>query len=593
MADRMAITSTANPAGDSLPTDEQLYQELKKLLLSAEQEELLALKERIENARHRAEDVSEVLVEAILARREKGGGPALREALAPSVEEALRSSVRRDPQTLADALFPVMGPAIRRSILETIRSMLEAFNEAMDRSLSWQGILWRMESLRTGRPFSEVVLLHSLEYRVEQVFLIHRKTSLLLQQVVASEVAAQDADMVSSMLSAIQDFVRDSFHTQQGEVLDFLQHGELQIWVEPGPHAILAAVLRGHPPQSFRLRMKQALEKIHQQLLTALEEFDGNAAAFAAAHDDLSALLETHYRETTRRRPRPFFTYLVVVLVALLATWKFLDVREDRKWERFVDTLRLQQGIQVLDFRESGEVYRIEGMRDPLSVEPTALLEQSGLDPNRALFLWRPYYALDDELVQKRAVQILQPPGNVILSVKLGTLVVAGVSPRGGWGRRLRERGPVIPGVKLLDLREFDDGDTLDYQRARVETLMFFFELGSAEIPSDQTPKFEQARAMLKNLTDKAAMLGVSTTVEIVGHTDSTGPDTANALLSQMRAARVQRELLAAGVPARALRVRGVGFSEPFRRELADEDRRYNRRVTFRVTASPGALSAP
>ena len=68
-----------------------------------------------------------------------------------------------------------------------------------------------MTAWRTGKSFAEVVLLNTLVYRVEQVFLIHAQTGLLLQHVVADAVTAQDADMVSGMLTAIRDFARDSF----------------------------------------------------------------------------------------------------------------------------------------------------------------------------------------------------------------------------------------------------------------------------------------------------------------------------------------------------------------------------------------------
>ena len=87
--------------------------------------------------------------------------------------------MRRDPHVLADALFPVMGPAIRKSITETLRGMLESFNEALDNSFSLRGLKWRVEAMRTGKPFAEIVLMHSLLYRVEQVFLIHRETGLV------------------------------------------------------------------------------------------------------------------------------------------------------------------------------------------------------------------------------------------------------------------------------------------------------------------------------------------------------------------------------------------------------------------------------
>ena len=225
------------------------YEELRHLIVAPETEGLAAVEERLDNLEKRTEDVSEVVAEAIHMRRATGD-QALADALAPTIQETLRESVRRDPHVLADALFPVMGPAIRKSITETLRSMLQSFNEALDNSFSARGIQWRIEAMRTGRPFAEIVMMHSLLYRVEQVFLIHRETGLVLNHLVAPTVAAQaqDPDLVAGMLSAIQQFVRDSFKSKDSESLASLNIGDLQVWVEESPNAILAAVVRGHAP---------------------------------------------------------------------------------------------------------------------------------------------------------------------------------------------------------------------------------------------------------------------------------------------------------------------------------------------------------
>ena len=60
------------------------------------------------------------------------------------------------------------------------------------------------------------MLKHTLVYRVEHVFLIHRHTGLLIANAASQDATSQDPQLVSSMLSAIQDFVRDSFAEQQG-----------------------------------------------------------------------------------------------------------------------------------------------------------------------------------------------------------------------------------------------------------------------------------------------------------------------------------------------------------------------------------------
>ena len=151
----------------------------------------------------------------------------LTRALAPSVEEAITASVRRDPRPLADALFPVIGPAIRKAIAHTLAAMMESLNRTVEHSVSWRAVQWRWTAFRTGKPFAEIVLLNTLQYRVEQVFLIHAETGLLLQHVSPDPRASQDADQISAMLTAIRDFARDSFRVGGGDTLDALRVGEL------------------------------------------------------------------------------------------------------------------------------------------------------------------------------------------------------------------------------------------------------------------------------------------------------------------------------------------------------------------------------
>src|SRR5271165_1270952 len=133
-----------------------------------------------------ADDVGEVLPEAILRRA--GRDPQLRQALQPLLEEGIRTSVRKRPEILADALFPIIGAAVRKAVAVALQDMVQTMNQLLEQSVSWRSLEWRIEAIRTGRPFAEIVLLRSLLYRVEQVFLIHKDSGLLLQQRVAESV---------------------------------------------------------------------------------------------------------------------------------------------------------------------------------------------------------------------------------------------------------------------------------------------------------------------------------------------------------------------------------------------------------------------
>ena len=189
-----------------------------------------------------------------------------------TIDTALKESIRRDPSEVATAIFPVLGPAIRKAIAETMAGLVRSINAAVEQSLSINGLKWRIESWRTGVPYPEIVIKHALIYRVEQVFLVHTETGLLLEHVAAEDLKVPDADLISSMLSAIQDFVRDSFEPTQGGTLRMFSVGDHTVQVEAGPRALLAVVIRGQAPDTVLRRQQDTLEAVHLEFASQLGE---------------------------------------------------------------------------------------------------------------------------------------------------------------------------------------------------------------------------------------------------------------------------------------------------------------------------------
>ena len=237
--------------------------ELRDLLFGAERRQIDELRRRLDTEELTPDELAEKLPQAIVQRAARDRQLAL--ALAPTVESAIKESVRRDPREFATAIFPVLGPAIRKAIAETMSGLVNTINRAIEHSLSPQGIRWRIESWRTGVPFAQIVMRHALVYRVEQVLLVHAETGLLLAHV--PDGALGDADLVSSMLTAIGDFVNDSFEPKKTGELRAFAAGDLTVLVEAGPRANLAAVVwhaarlasgeaaehaREHPPAVVR-----------------------------------------------------------------------------------------------------------------------------------------------------------------------------------------------------------------------------------------------------------------------------------------------------------------------------------------------------
>ena len=577
------------PTPESQPEDKQALEELRHLIVAPEQEGLHEIRERLDSKERGAEDISSVVAEAIQMRREQDGDQALAEALAPTIQETLRESVRKDPQVLADALFPVMGPAIRKSISESLRSMLESFNEALEHSLSLRGIQWRIEAFRTSKPFAEVVLMHSLLYRVEQVFLIHRETGLVLSHVVAPSIATQDPDMVAGMLSAIQQFARDSFNSAGQETLGSMNFEALEIWVEASPDAVLAAVIRGHAPLDYKLAMKEALENIQQNFSSALANFSGETGPFRAAGDRLHQLLEARFKEKLGGKGRPRAAIIAgAVALAIVVGWVGYSSYLLWEWSRSLNALRLQPGIIVISGRKSGGRFRVQGFRDPLAPDPEKLLSEAGFDPKKAYLELMPFYSVDDVIVLRRAKELLRPPAGVRLSQKNGELRAEGVAaPK--WIAQFQERAPWIAGVNSIDVSHLQNSDHVEFNRLKgvLESAVLVFPLGRTELEPGQEAALAQYENDFQGLLVQAGHLGGTITVEIIGHTDSTGVEAANLPLSRQRADQIFKVLRRAGVKPTNLRPRGVAASEPLRTEDTEAGCRYNRSVTFKVAFSP------
>lgn len=582
--------SLDNPPQENHASDNHPYDELRQLIVGPEQQGLKEIQNRLDDTERRAEDVSSVVAEAIQMRREQGDDHALAEALAPTIQDTLRESVRRDPHVLADALFPVMGPAIRKSISEALRGMLESFNEALEHSLSWRGIQWRVEAFRTGKSFSEVVLMHSLLYRVEQVFLIHRETGLVLNHVVAPAVATQDPSLVAGMLSAIQQFVKDSFESQRGDTLDRLNVGELEVWIEEGPGAVLAAVIRGHAPESYRVAMKEALENIQQHYSAALARFEGDAGPFRAAGDQLTHLLEAQFKnrgEAGHRKPRAALIAAAVVL-ALIAIPVGYSAYLLWEWSRFLNVLRSEPGIVVMSYAREGGRYHIQGFRDPLAANPAELLARAGIDPKIANLELKPFYSLDDAIVLKRVNSLLHPPSSVTLTEKDGALRAEGIAtPQ--FIARLEERGPWIAGVSAVDDSRLQNTELVELNRLRssLESTALLFPIGRADLESGQENTLASAQNNIRALLSQAERLNGKLAIDVVGHTDITGVEGTNMVLSRQRADVIFNLLVRSGIKPANLRPHGVGTTEPLHNEDTEEGRRFNRSVTFKVAFSP------
>jgi OOP family OmpA-OmpF porin len=506
------------PANGSGASDLAKLAELRRLLIGERLDQVDALARRLDDPNVRAAETADVLPDAV----KSASGKRLRESFEPLFERLFKNSVIKHPRDISDAISPVMGPAIRNYVAAAIREFAESLNQIVEKSASWRALRWRIEARVTGRSFTELLLSRSLLYSVEQVFLIHRKSGILLAHAAAEGAVVKDADMMSGMLSAIQDFVSDSF-SEAGQSLETIDAGRYKLWIQHGSQALLVGAVSGTAPVELKNVFRAALDRIQEELLGPLESFkQGDLSVFEPARPHLESCLLG--RKAPDRHNRGLLWIFAVVLIALIGALLFWQIRNMRRWDAYVDELRRQPGIYVVHAERSGMGGRIEGLKDPQAPNPDALAASFQVDASKIAFNWQPFLSLNTPFASARALQA--------------------------------------------------DVDAIQGKIIR-------FEIGSSKLPIGEVGQIDElAASILRVLKSHPAAR-----IRITGHTDEIGSANENVKLSMDRAVTIRQALIAQGIPVASIDVTGAGNTQPLRSGGTEWDQAANRSVSIRVDA--------
>lgn len=558
---------------------ERQWEELREILTGEERRQIESIIKRLDDKKVRASDVAKILPEAL--RLSAKHGPRLNETLIPIIAGTISDSVKRNPSMLVDALYGLIGPATRKAVYESMKGMMQSFNDALQSVFTYEGIKWRIESIATGKSYAEIVLIRSVVYRVEQVFLIHKETALLLKDVKASQSVVLDEDMVSSMLRAIQDFVRDSFKLEGADALDEFNVGDMSVQIEDSPYAVLAAIVRGNAPDSVRKKMKEVLEKIHDDYYHSLKEFDGDTAAFEPAVAELEKCVVS--KAKTEEPKTPVYAIVVVSIIALaLAVGLFFQIWDTVKWSNYIEKLEEEPGVVVIEESKNIFDFSISGLVDPAASDPAELAEKWGVSPDRIDSRWRGFTSLEPDLIVKKAGKFFGSNDKVMLAFADGVLSATGTAT----GRSLQtaaNKATSIPGVERFDYSKVkvSEGETLDGLIQGIEHTYFYFMKNTVILNSGQEGKIDKISEKIRLLNQYAQ--GKQITLEIRGHTDSSGSESRNEELSWNRAKKFLEILAENGLRDFDFILKGVGNKDKLVEEKTEEDMSKNRRVSLKV----------
>lgn len=525
------------------------------------------------------EIVGEVFSEALHDREKQDG--SVNKVILPLVEKSVEQSIANNSERYVSYLYPLVGSLIRKSIAAFITELLEKTNTLIENSLTIKGLKWRFKAWQSGVTFSQYAVSQTFTFRVEQVFLIHNETGLLLNSVSLGLALEADADMVSSMLTAINDFVSDSFTNNTDgyeQNLDVVRTDDFTLLLKRGPKASVVAAITGNMPQGVANQLQQTLEEIHKLYDEELNDFDGDSIPFSNSEYQLRECLLTVLKPEQSNHKRPWMAWTLVFLVLVGCGFLLL-----KRWQlhELIDQVSLideTPGILLTNVNTLGmEKIQLEVLRDPAAQSVQEWLKQQSIDRSRVTLKERAYLSLDPALIKHKTEFILarypsvsvrwvdnQPKFNgsltnfnkLLLQSELAKLIGLNFQPT--WLDNLINEGTENKAANDPELIRA----ILDLNIAKIDRVSIAFEPGSSNLSEKALEKLVEVKQQFNNLIEIAEQQELSIGLIIMGASDTVGTASFNKILSQKRADIVKLKLQDLGVTPSRLNAIGLGVIE-------------------------------
>lgn len=412
-------------------------QKLKQLLLNEEIAQIEALRKLLEDQKQFSQKVSDVLDHATDLTIKKN--PRFQKKFSKLDSKSFARHIKANKQTFIDALLPIIGPMIRQSVTNAIRRFVADVNRAMEMGFSAKALKWRWQAITTGVPFAELVFNNTIAYQVQQIFLIDDETGLLIEYAGQEDALLQDKDAMSAMLTAIQDFVKDSID-HESEGLSAAELGDKLLWLIKGSHANLAVVVKGAPTSRLRDRLTDACEEIHAEFSEDLENQEkwNNNSELKVQLEQL-LLTKSQSEDQDSKKNINWWPWLIITL-ALVSWLSWNGFQQQKSYRQHLETLNNTPGFVLQELTFDDDHFIAKGLKDP-DADLTHLSSEVTIEST-------PFISLDDPMILSRVENFLKDD-DIQVAVKNGQVSLTGLQPT-NMERRINDLR-LIPGVRSID----------------------------------------------------------------------------------------------------------------------------------------------
>jgi DNA-binding response OmpR family regulator len=126
--------------------------------------------------------------------------------------------------------------------------------------------------------------------KIDEIFLIYNN-GLMIKHYSRRLKQETDPDILSSMLVAVQNFVKDSFQWKTGD-LDELQYGDFKVLICRGNWIFLAVVIEGEETEILKKQLRKAVDDMERYKPERLKNWKGVLANLAYLEKHVKKLID-------------------------------------------------------------------------------------------------------------------------------------------------------------------------------------------------------------------------------------------------------------------------------------------------------------
>lgn len=273
--DSLDIISLAlsNESEQSALSGELVLEELREILVSPEKVQIELLRSELATLRTQSDEGQ------------------LLESMAPLVTRVIERQIRESPQDVIEILYPLLGGMITRAVKEAIRNLVDRIDAQRQKAFRIQRLFSRFRARSNGVSGSAVDLRDALPFAVEELFVIHRETGLLIHHELRNAKDSYDSDVISAMLTAMGHFIQDTFgKLAQGDLKE-IEYGEKRILLEDFRYVYVAAVVDGIEPFDYRHEIRSRISRFERENREQLINYAGDPSQLFINFESLRKLL--------------------------------------------------------------------------------------------------------------------------------------------------------------------------------------------------------------------------------------------------------------------------------------------------------------